>query len=116
LLRASLAIHEKLQSDIWERFATLSSLGEVLVGQHKYAAAEPALLQGYEGLQRHEAKIPGNHRQLTLEEAVKCIVRLYDKTEQAERLSLWAGRHAGKLPVYGNSANLARAWKDPNFV
>jgi len=33
-------------------------LGEAVAGQKQYAAAEPLLLQGYEGMRKREAKIP----------------------------------------------------------
>jgi hypothetical protein len=37
--------------------ATQSLLGGSLLGQQKYAAAEPFLLSGYEGVQQHEDDI-----------------------------------------------------------
>ena len=45
--------------DDWSRFDTQSLLGDSLLGQKKYAEAEPLLLSGYEGLKAREARIPG---------------------------------------------------------
>src|SRR5262249_2408509 len=50
LLRACLAIQTKKAPDEWRTFETRSLLGASLLGQKKYAEAEPLLLQGYEGM------------------------------------------------------------------
>jgi hypothetical protein len=49
-LRACLAIREKKLPDDWRRFNAQSLLGGSLLGQQKYAEAEPLLVQGYEGM------------------------------------------------------------------
>src|SRR5207245_269157 len=56
ILRDCLAIREKKEPDAWTTFNTKSMLGEALVGQKQYAAAEPLLVQGYEGMKQREAK------------------------------------------------------------
>jgi eukaryotic-like serine/threonine-protein kinase len=48
LLHECLAIREKTMPDDWSTFNTMSMLGGALLGQKKYAAAEPLLLKGYE--------------------------------------------------------------------
>src|SRR5207244_4122323 len=58
LLRESLAIREKSQLDDWSTFSTQSMLGESLLGQKKYADAEPLLVKGYEGMKAREKTIP----------------------------------------------------------
>ena len=50
LAREALAILEKQRPDDWFTFDTRSLLGGGLLGQQKYADAEPLLLQGYEGM------------------------------------------------------------------
>ena len=42
----------------WTTFNTKSLLGASLLGQKKYAEAEPLLVAGYSGLKQREAKIP----------------------------------------------------------
>jgi hypothetical protein len=76
----------KAQPDEWSTFSTMSVLGESLLGQTKFAEAEPLLLKGYEGL-KERAKVipPGN---LRTAEALERLVRFYSatgKTDQAQR-------------------------------
>ncbi len=58
VLRECLAIREKAQPDEWSTFNTRSLLGDSLLGQKKYAEAEPLIVSGYEGMKAREAKIP----------------------------------------------------------
>jgi hypothetical protein len=58
LLRESLAIREKQQAELWTTFNTQSMLGGALLGQKKYADAEPLLLKGYEAMKAREKTIP----------------------------------------------------------
>src|SRR5262249_2713218 len=48
ILRECLAIREKVQPDEWTTFNTRSLLGGSLLGQKKYAEAEPLIISGYE--------------------------------------------------------------------
>jgi eukaryotic-like serine/threonine-protein kinase len=43
------AMREKTEPEAWATFRTQSLLGGALLGQKKYAAAEPLLVQGYRG-------------------------------------------------------------------
>jgi eukaryotic-like serine/threonine-protein kinase len=74
-LRECLAIREKTQPDVWSTFNTKSMLGEALLGQKKYADAEPLLLAGYEGIKKREAKIPAQGK-IRLTEALERLVQL----------------------------------------
>ena len=58
-------------------------LGGALLGQKKYAEAEPLLLAGYEGMKQREKTIPalGNIR---LPEALERLVDLYTDWQAAE--------------------------------
>ena len=58
LLRECLAIRTKTQPDVWSTFSTQSLLGGSLLGQGKFAEAEPLVVSGYEGLKAREARIP----------------------------------------------------------
>jgi len=49
LLRESLSLGEKPGPDAWDTHHARALLGGALLGQRKYAAAEPLLLTGYEG-------------------------------------------------------------------
>src|SRR5207249_1243687 len=58
LLRECLLIRAQAEPDSWGTFITKSLLGGALLGQKRYADAEPLLLAGYEGMKERAAKIP----------------------------------------------------------
>jgi hypothetical protein len=62
-----------------------------LLGQRKYADAEPWLLQGYEGLKAWAAQRPAVP-QPRLREAGARIVRLYEAWGQAKKAAEWKVR------------------------
>src|SRR5262249_35784207 len=53
-LRECMAIMAKWQAATWMTFDVQALLGGSLLGQKKYAEAEPLLLKGYEGLKARE--------------------------------------------------------------
>jgi serine/threonine protein kinase len=89
-LRECLAIRKRLiadgQPEAWLRYSAMSLLGEALMGQEKFADAEPLLVQGYEGL-RDDSRVPtpaqldGADRK---GEALERIVALYESWDAAE--------------------------------
>jgi tRNA A-37 threonylcarbamoyl transferase component Bud32 len=86
-LRELLVISQKKQPDTLTTFNTQSQLGASLLGQKRYAEAEPLLLAGYEGMKQREAKIPVQYK-ARLTEALERLVQLYDawgKKDQAEK-------------------------------
>ncbi len=88
VLREALAICEKKEPDGWTTFNTQSLLGGALLGQKKYADAEPLLLAGCEGLKQCEAKIPALSRdRLTM--ALERLVQLYEATGQKDQATKW---------------------------
>ena len=52
LIRECLAIRTKTQPDSWTTFNAQSMLGGSLLGQKKYAEAEPLLIAGYNGMKK----------------------------------------------------------------
>src|SRR5207244_3039609 len=70
ILKESLALREKKEPDAWTTFQARSALGGSLLRQQKYAEAEPLLLQSYQSLKQHQAKIPAEIRKLRLTEAL----------------------------------------------
>jgi hypothetical protein len=89
LLRDCLNIREKNQPDEWTTFNTRSLLGEALLGQKKYAEAEPPLLEGYEGIKQREAKIPPQFRAVRLKGALERLVRLCEATGRKDEAAKW---------------------------
>ena len=60
-----------------------------MLGQKKYAEAEPLLLQGYEGMKQREAKIPAQFRQVSLTEALERLVKLYEDWDKPGEAANW---------------------------
>ena len=88
LARDCLDLREKKQPDDWWKFHTMSQLGAALLGQKKYAEAEPLLLQGYEGLKAREAKIPAPRKD-SLAESAAWIVKLYEAWGKTDKAAEW---------------------------
>ena len=93
LLRECLAIREKAQPDFWATFNTQSSLGGALLGQQKYAEAEPLLLKGYEGMKAREKTIPPQGS-VRIPEALDRLVELYTATGKPDEAKKWRAERA----------------------
>ena len=90
-LAECLAINEKRFPDRWQTFNVTSLLGEALLGQEKYAEAEPLLISGYEGMIERQAKISPPHWS-KLTDALDRLVKFYEaRGEQgdAEKAAQW---------------------------
>ena len=83
ILRECLAIREKAQPDAWTTFNTQSMLGGALLGQKKYAEAEPLLVKGYEGLKAREETIPPEGS-IRFPEALERLIELYTNWHASE--------------------------------
>jgi serine/threonine protein kinase/Tfp pilus assembly protein PilF len=77
--RDALALRGKTFPDDWVTFDVRSQLGGILAARTNYAAAEPLLLSGYDGMKLHEAMIPVPNRS-RLRKALQRLVRLYEAT------------------------------------
>src|SRR5262249_57663542 len=87
LLHDSLAVLEKRMPKDWHTFSALSALGAALLGQKKYADAEPLLLKGYEGLKARERMVlPDENR---LPEALDRLIELYTATDKPDEPKKW---------------------------
>ncbi|MGO9469647.1 MAG: tetratricopeptide repeat protein [Isosphaeraceae bacterium] len=93
LLRQSLAIHQKKSPDDWSTFDTRSALGASLLGQQKYAEAEPFLIEGYEAMKARETRIPPGSK-ARLDVAGARIVQLYEAWGKKEKAEEWRKRLA----------------------
>jgi serine/threonine protein kinase/tetratricopeptide (TPR) repeat protein len=82
-------------------FLCMTILGEILLGQQKYAEAEPLLLKGYEGMRQQPdvavTRRPWQRRQLI--EAGERVVRFYEVTNQPEKARAWRQRLKATEPA-----------------
>ncbi len=92
-IRECLAIREKMQPDLWSTFNMKSMLGGALLGQKKYAEAEPLLVAGYEGMKQREKTIPpqGNTR---IPEAVDRLIELFTAMNKPDDVKKWQAARA----------------------
>jgi tetratricopeptide (TPR) repeat protein len=97
VLRECLAIREQNAPDDWRTFNTKSMLGGALLGQKKYADAEPLLLAGHEGMKAQEAKIPPQG-QVRIPEAIERLVQLYEATGKTEEAARWQNELEKRKP------------------
>ena len=88
ILRECMAIREKTMPEHWLLFNTHSMLGGALLGQEKYAEAEPLLIAGYEGLLQLENSIPPQGK-IRLTEAIERLVELYTSLEKPDEVNKW---------------------------
>ena len=64
-------------------------LGEALLGQKKYADAEPLLRAAYEGLKTRQEDIPQPVRVQRLVEAVDRLILLYTALNRPDDVQTW---------------------------
>ena len=93
LLRECLAIREKADPGDWRTFNTRSLLGGALLGQKKYAEAEPLLLQGYEGMKAREKSIPAPGR-IRIPEALDRLIEFSTATNKPDAVKTWQAERA----------------------
>ena len=75
----------------------LNLVGGALLGQKRYAEAEPLLLQGYEGMKQGEATMTGQER-YRLTEAGERVVRYFEETKQPGKAREWREKLSAKTP------------------
>ena len=92
-VRAALAFYEKRMSDDLIRFEVMGMLGAALVGQKKYADAEPLLLKGYQGLKDREKTIPELGK-IRIPEALDRLIDLSVATNKPDDVRKWRAERA----------------------
>jgi tetratricopeptide (TPR) repeat protein len=88
VLREGLGIYERKLPNDWRTFNTKSTLGGSLLGQQKYAEAEPLLQQGYEGMKACGKTIPPANQPFRTE-ALERLVQLYDAWGKKDQADQW---------------------------
>jgi hypothetical protein len=85
----ALAIRLDRRPDHWTRSDAVSLVGAALAGQKKYTDAEPLLIQGYEGLNEREERIPFVWRKKRPAEAGARILDLYEAWGKKDKADRW---------------------------
>src|SRR5262249_18402489 len=97
-LRECLEIKEKTQSGDWTTAEAHSLLGEALVGQREFLAAEPLLLNAHKALTERRDKIRPLDRDVILRDAAERLVRLYEAWGKPDKAEEWRKR-LGEHPL-----------------
>lgn len=97
-LRECLTIREAAQPDEWTTFNTKSLLGGTLLGQKKFAEAEPLLLAGCEGMMQRKDLIPPAGK-IRLPDALDRLIELYTATDKPEEAKRWQAERAKHPPL-----------------
>ncbi len=92
-VRAALAFYEKRMPDDLIRFEVMGMLGAALVGQKKYADAEPLLLKGYQGLKDREKTIPELGK-IRIPDALDRLIDLSVATNKLDDVKKWRAERA----------------------
>ncbi len=88
VVREALEIREAKQPDDWSTFNARSMLGGALLGQKKYADADPLLRGGYEGMKRRVEKMPPQSR-VHLVAALDRLIELAEATNKPDEATAW---------------------------
>jgi tetratricopeptide (TPR) repeat protein/tRNA A-37 threonylcarbamoyl transferase component Bud32 len=89
VLRECVTIRETSEPGMWTTFDARSSLGAALLGQARYAAAEPLLVSGYTGLKTRENVMLPSVRTSRLAEAGSRVLRLYQAWGKPAKVDEW---------------------------
>ena len=108
VLRECLTLRQKIEPDRWQTPGTSSMLGGALLGQKKFAEAEPLLLAGYEGMKQREATMPPEARNRIIE-SIDRLIELYSAMENPDEAAKWQA----KLDEF-KAAESARATSNAN--
>lgn len=108
LAHECLTLREKKMPDDWRTFNSRSVLGGSLLGQKKYAEAEPLLLSGYEGMKKRESQNPTDTK-ARRKETVQRLVQLYEATGQSDQAAEWKQ----KLEAFDQSAPATNSAVEP---
>ncbi len=97
VLRESVKIREAKRPGDWFTFNAKSILGGALLGQKKYAEAEPYLRAGYEGMKKQADKVPSQARTFHID-AVNRLIELAEATGKSDEAKKWKAEKA-TLPL-----------------
>jgi serine/threonine protein kinase len=89
----SVRLERSVEDAGWTRAMFRSRIGGALLGQGKYAEAEPLLVEGYEGMRDQQSVVPPGSRD-PLPEAADRLVRLYTALGKPDEAAKWRAERA----------------------
>jgi len=91
--REHLMIEQIQYPDDWRTFEAKSLLGASLLGQKKYAEAEPLLLSACAGMNERRSGIPAEAIKRP-REALECLIAVYEQTHRQEKVAEYKSKLA----------------------
>jgi tetratricopeptide (TPR) repeat protein len=88
IARESLAIRSEKRPDRWFTFSARATLGGALLGQGRYAEAEPPLIQALEGMKARESQMRPSSKVLMIV-PLERLVQLYDAWGKGAEAARW---------------------------
>jgi len=88
-IRKALSIRESMDTNSGSVYATMSLLGECLLGQSEFVEAEQLLLDGYSGMTSRQETLPEKDLPRLFREAAERLVRLYEAWNKPSDLAKW---------------------------
>ena len=108
VFRESQSIWERVRPDDLGRFEAESEVGASLIGQKKFAEAEPVLLSVYKGIEARASTIGPAHK-IRMAKAAERLVELYDATGNALQSDRWRAivkTHTARQSSAGQSGEI----------
>src|SRR5262249_19561342 len=99
--RMCVAIGAKEEPGQWATFHARSLLGVALLGQHKYAEAEPLLREGYDGMSTRTAKLPVMIIRQRRNDVLTCLVSCYEELGKQDEANKWRKKLDSTMPPKG---------------
>ena len=88
MARGYWTIRASKQPNAWATYYAEYLLGSALLGQTRYAEAEPYLLEAYQGMKEREAQFPQSAKSF-LTSGIERLVQLYDACGQPDKAATW---------------------------
>ncbi|MDG3007136.1 serine/threonine-protein kinase [Paludisphaera mucosa] len=88
IAREALSHCEQASPQAWTAYRARSMLGAALLGQRRWAEAEPLLRDGYQGMKASEISIP-HEEKVYLDWALRRLIALAKATGDVEELAAW---------------------------
>jgi tetratricopeptide (TPR) repeat protein len=91
LLHESLSRGDQFYADFWRTHHARLLLGVSLLGQQKFADAEPLLVAGYDGTRERQVQL-APEPSIAINQAVQWVIEIYEASGQPDKVAEWRTR------------------------